>query len=173
MPTRLNFAKLDLMDALDLAALIESEAHERYASFAARLGRRSAGDAASVFASMAENEAKHGRQLLARRKTRFGDAPSRVSRDDLYDVEAPDVGSARSNMSTRRAYEVALEAEQKAHDFYELALVQVVDPSIRKLFAELRDEETEHVRMVRQALAGLPPSADEEWEEDEDDLPSL
>lgn len=173
MSTRLDFATLDLMDALDLAVLIEAEAYDRYRLFAAQLGHRSAGDAASVFASMAENEAKHGKELAARRKTLFGDAPVRVSPDDLFDVEAPDVGAPRSNMSTLQAFEVALAAEQKAHGFYDQALPHVTNPEIHALFVELRDEETDHVRMVREAIAALPPGADQVWEEDEDDLPAL
>ena len=173
MSTRLDFATLDLMDALDLAVLIEAEAYDRYQLFAAQLGHRFAGDAASVFASMAENEAKHGKELAARRKALFGDAPMRVSRDDLFDVEAPDQGAPRSNMSTRQAFEVALAAEQKAHAFYDQALAYVTNPEIRDLFAELRDEETEHVRMVQEAIALLPPGSDVQWKEDEDDYPAL
>lgn len=173
MFTRVDFTNLDLMDALDLASLIEAEAYDRYKMFAAQLGHRYSGDAASVFASMAENEAKHGLELAARRKALFGAVPMRVSPDDLYDVEAPEQGASRSNMSTRQAFEVALASEQKAHDFYDQALAHVTNDEIRALFVELRDEETEHVRMVREAIAGLPPSADQEWEEDEDELPAL
>lgn len=173
MSTRLDFARLDLMDALDLAVLIEAEAYDRYRLFAAQLGHRHAGDAASVFASMANNERKHGQALMERRKARFGSVPMRVSRDDLFDIEAPDPGAPRSSMSTLQAFEVALAAEQKAHAFYDQALAHVIDPEIRALFVELRDEETEHVRMVRQAIASLPPEAHEEWQEDEDELPAL
>ena len=171
--TRLDFAKLDLMDALDLAVLIEVEAYERYKIFAAQLGHRAPGDAASVFASMAENEAKHGQQLEERRKQMFGDAPRRVTREDIFDVEAPDHGAPRSSMSTLQAFEVALSSEQKAYDFYDQALAYVVDPQIKTLFEELREEEIEHVRLVRDAIAKLPPGSDQEWEEDEDELPEL
>lgn len=173
MTTRIDLSRLDLMDALDLAVLIEAEAYDRYKMFAAQIGHRHARDAASVFASMAENEAKHGQELLARRKARFGEVPMRVSRDDLYDVEAPEQGAVRSRMSTRQAFEVALTSEQKAHDFYDEALKFVSDPEIRELFTELRDEETEHVQLVRKALASLPPEAGREFDEDEDDLPAL
>ena len=173
MPTRLDFATLDLMDALDLAVLIEEEACDRYKMFVAQLGHRFTGDAASVFASMAENEAKHGKDLEKRRKALFGDVPVRVSRDDLLDVEAPDQGAPRSNMSTLQAFEVALSSEQKAFDFYDQALAHVTNPDIRALFTELRDEEREHVRMVREAIADLPPGADNEGEVDQDELPAL
>ena len=173
MSTRLDFATLSLMDALDLAVFIEVEAYKRYKMFVTQLGHRFAGDAASVFASMAENEAKHGKELEKRRKALFGDAPMRVSRDDLFDVEAPEQGAPRSNMSTLRAFQVALSSEQKAFDFYDLALAHITNPEIHALFTELRDEETEHVQMVQDCIANLPAGADRELEEDEDDLPML
>jgi rubrerythrin len=161
------------MDALDLAVLIEVEAHERYKMFAAQLGRRYPGDPGSIFASMAENEAKHGQDLVEQRKAKFGDAPMRVSRDDIFDVEAPNMAAPRANMSPLQAFEVALDSEQKAFDFYDEALAHVSDPEIKALFTELRDEETEHVRMVKEAIAKLPPGSDVQLEQDDDELPML
>ncbi len=40
MSIKLDYSKLTLMDALDLASLIELEAFKRYTQFAERLGRR-------------------------------------------------------------------------------------------------------------------------------------
>ncbi|RLB47522.1 MAG: rubrerythrin [Deltaproteobacteria bacterium] len=173
MSTSLDFATLSLMDALDLATLIEVEAHQRYEMFAAQLGRRGTGDPASAFKSMAENEAKHGRQISERRKALFGDTPARVTLGDLFDVEAPDMGAPRSTMSTLQAFEVALSSEQKAFDFYDQALGHITEPEIVALFTELRDEETEHINMVREAIAGLPASARIEYEIDHDESPYL
>ena len=173
MPFRLDFANLDLMDALDLAILIEAEAYDRYQMFAEQIGHRQAGDAASVFLAMAENEKKHGVELMMRRRELFDDTPRRVSRDDVFDVEAPDQGAPYAGMSTLQAFEVALEAEQKAHDFYDQALAYVSNPEIRALFGELRDEETEHVEQVQAIIASLPASAAQEPEQDEDELPEL
>jgi rubrerythrin len=165
--------RLSLMDALDLAVLIEVEAHQRYLKFAAQLGHRFAGDAASAFTSMAKNEAKHGKELEERRKARFGDTPPRVTLDDLFDVEAPEQGAPRRNMSALRAFEIALSSEQKAFDFYDEALAHVTDPEIHALFTELRDEETEHIRMVREAIANLPPGAAAELDLDDEESPAL
>jgi rubrerythrin len=159
MFTRINFAKLTLMDALDLASLIEVEAHERYKLFAAQLGQRDPSDAGSVFQSMAANEKKHGDQLAKRRKTHFGDTPAKVTVDDIFDVEAPDVGSPRWNMSALKAFQVALAAEKKAFAFYDQALPSVTQPDVKALFEELRDEESEHVRMLEEIIAKLPPEA--------------
>ena len=39
MSTSLDLTQLSLMDALDMAILIEEEAHQRYKSFASQIGR--------------------------------------------------------------------------------------------------------------------------------------
>jgi rubrerythrin len=173
MPTSLDLSKLDLMDALDLAILIEEEAHQRYKMFASQLGGSSGYSAGSFFASMAENEAKHGNELLSRRMALFGKTPMKVKLVDLFDVEAPDTGAPRRGMSTIQAFELGLASEKKAYDFFDMALPGITDPDVRTLFTELRDEETEHVEMLREAMAKLPPSASVETENDPDDAPYL
>ncbi len=173
MSTRLDLSKLSLMDALDLAKLIEMEACHRYQMFASQLGRSGGFDAGAFFVTMAENEAKHGQELEARRKALFGDAPARLTLDDLFDVEAPDMGAPRRGMATVQAFEVGLAAEKKAYDFYDMALPGIADPEVRALFTELRDEEAEHVEMLREAMAKLPPSAGVEVEFDLDETPYL
>jgi rubrerythrin len=167
MPARVDFSKLSLMDTLDLATLIEFEAFNRYNLFVDQLG--SATDAGAFFQSMAENERKHGDDLAQRRQALFGEAPTRVKLDDIFDVEAPDVGSTRRNMSELKACQVALHAEQKAYEFYDRALRAVTQPEVRTLFEELRDEEAEHVRLVEAIIARLPESSRVDLE-DEDDL---
>ena len=173
MSTRIDLSTLSLMDALDLAKLIEMEACHRYQMFAKQLGRTGGYDAGAFFASMAENEAKHGQELEERRKALFGDAPARLTLDDLYDVEAPEMGAPHRGMSTLQAIEVGLEAEQKAYDFYDMALPGVTDPDVQKLFTELRDEEAEHVEMLKEQKTKLPASASSEVEFDVDETPYL
>ena len=103
----------------------------------------------------------------------FGDAKARVSLADLFDVEAPDVGAPRRSMSLLQAYELAKSSEQKAYDFYNDALPGITDRDVRNLFVELRDEETEHVRMIEEAIAKLPPNANIELYFDPDETPAL
>jgi rubrerythrin len=74
----------------------------------------------------------------------------------LWDVEAPDYDKARAFMSARRAMQVALAAETKAHEFFVRALPHVSDPGVRRLFQELRDEELLHQSLVREAMRSLP-----------------
>jgi len=164
----IDFKNLSLKDALDLAISIEDEAKARYEDFSKITGGRYEGDAADMFRLMVGYEAKHRSELVARRRQLFGDAARAITADLLDDVEAPDRGKPRVFMSARQALEVALASEEKARDFFDGALGLVSDPDVRKLFAELRSEEEEHVRMVRDRLVKLPKGPDvEEVEADE------
>jgi erythrin-vacuolar iron transport family protein len=168
MPT-IDFSTLSLRDALDLAILIEDEAKERYEEFAQNLAFHHTPDAANFFATMAGNEAKHGADLLERRQALFGTAPVRVTRDMLWDVEAPGYEQPRAFMTARQAMEIALASEVKAFDFFEATLGHVQDPEVRTLFHELRDEEAEHQQMVKAVIAKLPdePEAAAAYDPDE------
>lgn len=173
MSTKIDYSKLTLMDALDLAMLIEVEARERYAQFAERLGSHTTGDAASVFEAMAANEGKHGEEIAKRRMALFGETRPNVKRADIFDVEAPEVGSVTWRMSPLKAFRVALAAERKARDFYDQALRCVTNPEVKALFEELRQEEVEHVRMCEEQIANLPQSARSDVEdEDEGAVPN-
>jgi len=169
MSTRLDFSSLTLMDALDLASLIELEARQRYTEFADSLGTRGVDDAGAVFRSMAVNENKHCEEIAERRLALFGDQPAKVTLNDIFDVEAPDLGDVRWNMSTLKAYQLALFSEQKAFAFYDEALEYVDQPDVKALFEELREEEAEHVRMLVRIIANLPPSAEVELEDEDYD----
>jgi rubrerythrin len=156
------------MDALDLASLIELEANRRYTEFAESLGSRG-DDAGAVFQSMAVNENKHCEQIAERRLAIFGDKPAKVTLNDIFDVEAPDLGDVRWNMSALKAYQLALFSEQKAFAFYDEAIDYLDQPDVKALFEELREEEAEHVRMLVKIIANLPPSAEIELEDEDYD----
>lgn len=165
MTSKIDFATLDLQDALDLAILVEEEASERYREFQGLVGGRYPGDAADVFQAMADAEAMHRAQLLERRTKLFADAPRRVDRSWIEEVEAPGRGAPRVFMGPRQAFEVALESEEKAHDFFAEALPHIGDRRVRELFEELKAEEIEHQKRIGKAMAALPPGPDLEEEE--------
>ena len=157
MATRgIDYKGLTLMDALDLAILIENEARERYEEFAAQMEQHRTPDAARFFRHMVENETKHGRDLSEYRVQLFGDAPRTVTEAMVFDVEAPDYDAARAFMSVRRAMEAALASEVKAQAFFTEALTWIQDSQVRILFTELREEEGQHQELVRGELAKLP-----------------
>jgi rubrerythrin len=154
----IDFVRLGLRDALDLAILVEEEACERYGEFADQMELHHTPDAAGFFRVMAANEEKHRLQLATRRRARFADAPVTVTRAMLFDVEAPDYDEVRVFMSARAALEAALRAEEKAHAFFDAALGTVADSDVRALFTELRADELVHQGLVRDELAKLPPA---------------
>jgi len=158
MPTReIDFAKLSLQDALDLAILIEEEARERYEEFAHQMRLHRTHEAAQFFRFMAKNEEKHRAELWARRRELFPGVPARVTREMLFDVEAPEYDEVRAFMTAGQALQAALRAEEKAHAFFVAALPAVRDLKVRALFEELRDEEVHHREMVRAQLASASP----------------
>ena len=69
MTVQVDFSKLDLQDALDLAVLIEKEAEERYRWFADMLGERYPGDAADFFSMMSAGVRCSAMRLRAWRRT--------------------------------------------------------------------------------------------------------
>ena len=160
MPIRgIDFSALSLMDALDLAILVENEAQERYEEFAAQMDQHRTPEAASFFRFMAGNKAKHGRELAARRASLFQGAPRVVTPAMIFDVEAPDYDAARAFMSQRRAMQAALASERKARAFFDAVLPGIKDPEAHALFLELRDEETQHESLVQAELDKLPPDS--------------
>ena len=163
----IDFSKLDLMDALDIAILVEVEAFERYTLFTNQLGHRYPDDAASIFRKMADSEKKHADELSRRRKELFGDTPMVFNKDLLFDIEAPEISSPRWNMSPFKAFQLVLSSEEKSYDFYNEALSYVEDSEICALFTELREEEAEHARMIKDFIAALPPEAYNDLEDED------
>jgi erythrin-vacuolar iron transport family protein len=156
---QINFSQLNLMDALDIAILVEIEAFDRYTLFTSHLGHRYPDDASSIFRRMADSEKKHADELSLRRKKLFGNAPVEVNKDLIFDVEAPEIGSPRWNMSPFKAFQLILSSEEKSYAFFDQALDYIKDPEVHALFSELRDEEAEHARMISDFIEALPPEA--------------
>ncbi len=165
----IDFAGIDLRDALDLAVLIEEEARDRYEELADQMELHHTPEAARFFRFMAGNEEKHRAALADRRSTDFTDLPIRVGRAMLFDIEAPEYDEVRVSMSVREALAAALRSEEKAHRFFVDVIALVVDPAVRTLFEELRDEELEHRRLVLEQIERAPLDADlpaSAWEDE-------
>ena len=169
MTTRgIDFANLSLVDAIDLAVLIEEEARDRYEELADQLELHHTADAARFFRKMVKVEEMHRAELAARRAELFGEQATNVGRAMIFDIEAPDYDVARASMSVREALEAAMRSEVKAHDFFVEAIPRVSDPDVRALFDELREEEVEHQQWVQIELDRTPASTepDGDWSDD-------
>ena len=165
----IDFEKITLMDALDLATLVEQEAKERYSEFAHQMTTHHNPEAARFFLRMIQIESTHELRLATRRKKLFGDTPSTVRREMIFDIEAPEYDEARSDMTVRRALEAALTSEKKAFEFFDAAVKRVQDQGVRELFTELRAEELEHQGYVVAELTKLPPDPANDGSAYEDD----
>jgi erythrin-vacuolar iron transport family protein len=152
----IDFTKLSLREALDLAIAIEEEARDRYQEFADQLAAHRTADAAGFFARMARIEEIHRSTLAARREALFPGEPPATLRASIFDVEAPEYDAARAFMNLREALETALSSEKKAHAFFVAAIPQLGHAEVRALFTELREEEIEHQQLVEAEIAELP-----------------
>lgn len=168
----IDFRTLTLKDTLDLAVLIEEEARDRYSELADQLEIHHTPEAAAFFRHMSKIEEKHRAQLAERRAKVFGGEPSRVSGEMLFEVEAPDYDQARAFMSVREALEAALTSEVKAYEFFVAAIPRLEDERARALMEELRDEEVEHQKLVKQEMAKVGAAANEPDAEDYVDAPT-
>ncbi len=153
----IDFSKLGLRDALDLATIIEEEAKERYQELADQMELHHNAAAAHFFRFMHDVEVIHERKLFERRTALFGKEPRTVDRGMIFDIEAPDYDSVRATMTPRQALHTALAAEVKAFEFFEASLPSVTDADVRELFTELRDEELEHQGLVQKQITALAP----------------
>ena len=158
MPTQgIDFARLSMKDALDLAILVEEEARDRYRELAEQMTQFHTPVAAFLFEKMARNEELHRAELLKRRAEACGDEPATVSRAMLFDVEAPEYDEARAFMTQRAAVEVALKSEIKAYEFFSGLIGKHEDKLISSLFEQLAREEMGHQALLRAELERLPP----------------
>ena len=172
MTIQLDFSNLNIQDALDMAVLIEKEAEERYLLFADQIGHRYPGDAANFFTMMARNEQRHGIEITERRRSLFGDTPSRVSTNMIEsDIEAPETGKAIRYMSPRHALDVAMESEIKAYKFYDSILQVIQDATVRELIKSLRDEEAEHQILLNKQKAKYQDTLEPDFDPEIDELP--
>lgn len=172
---KISLEELNLQDALDLAILVEQEAQERYEEFARQVGSIRAGDAGEFFLQMAKNEAQHGAELKKKRTELFGDTPTRMSFEKLYEyqnIEAPEFDRAQSFMSTKKALNVALDSETKAYEFFDHAAKCVQNESVRSLFNELKQEELHHQSMVKAIIDRTLDDESPEVDSDNVDEPS-
>lgn len=157
MGLHVDFSRLDAQDVLDLAIQVEQEAEDNYEQIAAWLTSDGNTAAADFFTKMSGFEAKHRQQLEQRRQQSFGDAPPRHSDDAPWEVEQPDYASIGRAMTLEQAFELAMEAERRAGDYYGEALEYASDPEVVDLFRGLKRAELEHLRLLeewREKLTG-------------------
>ena len=104
---------------------------------------------------MAVREKRHKEQIIAQRERLYGDAKKSHADNVSWAVEMPDVYKVPDNVTLEKAFQVAMEAETRAHDFYKGALEYVTDEKVTELFEGLRQAEAEHQRLLEDEMERL------------------
>jgi rubrerythrin len=143
-----DFSRLDARDTLDIAIVIEDEAKLAYEHLAEWVRSDGNAEAADFFERMADLEERHKQAIVARRELLFGDAPVRHDEAAPWQAEVPDYEALGREVGIEDAFDVAIDAETRAHDFYNGALDYVDDPQIVELFEWLKKAEIEHKRLI-------------------------
>ncbi|RLB37059.1 MAG: rubrerythrin [Deltaproteobacteria bacterium] len=152
MALEMDFSRLDGQDALDIAIVIEDEAQVAYEHLADWVAGDGNTEAAEFFKRMAVREKRHKEEITARRAELFGDSPPRYDDAAPWEAEVPDYEALGRKVSLEEAFNVAMGAETRAHDFYAGALEYIEEPKIAELFDWLRKAELEHQRMLTEEM---------------------
>lgn len=146
------------------AIAIEREAADRYAEFAERMDDLGNEAVASVFIMLCGVETEHLRAL--ERRTEGVELPALQSQEYRWlDAAAPETAARElvfRLMTPHQALRIALDAERRAHAFFEHVLMTAKDPAARSLAREMAADEAEHVLLIEQLL-GRTPEALVDW----------
>lgn len=150
MVLEIDFSRLDPQDVLDVAIHVEEEAEENYEQLAGWMSADGNDEVARFFSKMARLERLHRDQIAEQRRALFGDAPTRHSSRAVWEVEQPEYDEIDGAMTLAKAFDLAMDAERRAGEYYSNALEYVTDPQVTSLFEGLRDSEVEHLRLLRE-----------------------
>lgn len=158
------------LEALMAQALVmEREAVARYTELAEMMETHNNLEVAALFRKMAEYEGHHVAQIQAD----MGWADDSIAARQAGAWAGPEspesvpVDEMHYLMHPWHALQLALAAEQRAVDFFDGLVRSAPTETVRKAAAEMRDEEREHVELVRGWLERTPkPDAD--WAVDPD-----
>lgn len=152
-----------LPDLMAQAYAFEREAVERYSELADVLATHNNAEVAALFRRLASQEALHATEIL--RTMGWTKAPAPPSWTDV--PETPSLEQAHYLMHPWHALQIALEAEQRAHDFYGSLAVRAGAGDVQQAAQQLQQDESEHIALLKNWLERVPmPPAN--WDEDPD-----
>ena len=149
------------------AHALEVEAADRYAELADLMAAHNNREVAELFAKLARIEGKHRDQIAARMGwTVAPDAPV-VRWETPEGPETTDYGELHYLMQPWHALKLAEHNERRAVEFFERFAAARVPAEVRAAAREMAEDEREHVRLIAEWLAKVPPP-DPGWDEDMD-----
>lgn len=158
-----------LADVMAQALAMEREAVQRYNALADMMEVHHNREVEALFRKMAQIEAKHAVQIMAEMGwTDSSDMP--VSERSPFAPDAPESvpeDAVHYLMWPWHALQLALSAEQRAETFFARLAETAPSEAVRDAALQLRDEEREHVALMRAWIEKTPqPGSD--WAEDPD-----
>jgi rubrerythrin len=159
----------DMPHFLAHAHAMEVEAAERYRLFAGQMEVHNNPEVADLFARLAEIEARHAEEILARAGE--DGLPSLAPWEFAWtDAEGPETAAVETThylMTPHHVLSAALDGERRAWEFYDRIARETDDAAIRRIAEELVEEERGHIAMMS-TLLDRHPEPDADWSEDMD-----
>lgn len=170
-PTRTATARLKLprtvADFMAYAYAMEVEATERYAELAEQMSAHNNREVAELFAKLSRIEGKHRDQIAARMGWTNPPDTEVFRWTTPEGPETTDYGELHYLMQPYQALRLAEHNEQQAVEFFERFAAARVPAAVQAEAREMAADEREHVRLIREWLAKVPPP-EPGWDEDMD-----
>ena len=149
------------------AYAMEVEASDRYAELAEQMSTHHNREVSDLFARLARIEGKHRDQIAARMGWSSPPDVPVFRWESPEGPETTDYGELHYLMQPYHALKLAEHNEQRAVEFFERFAAARVPASVRAAALEMAAEEREHVRLIGEWLAKVPPP-EPGWDEDMD-----
>jgi rubrerythrin len=146
---------------------MEVEAAERYAELAGQMDTHHNREVAQLFAKLARIEGLHRDQIAARMGWTTPPRAEVFRWETPEGAETTDYAELHYLMQPWHALQLAEHNERRAVEFFERFAASRVPAEVRVLAREMADEEREHVRLVQEWLARVPPP-EPGWDDDPD-----
>jgi len=149
------------------AYAMEVEAADRYAELAEQMSTHHNREVSELFARLARIEGKHRDQIAARMGWASPPDAAVFRWETPEGPETTDYGELHYLMQPWHALKLAEHNERRAVEFFERFGAARVSADVRAAALEMAEEEREHVRLIGEWLARVPPP-EPGWDEDLD-----
>jgi len=151
------------------ARAMEREAADQYAELAEQMEVHNNREVAELFTALSVIEGKHVDKIVKKAGSR--DIPHLAPWDFKWQGDgAPESAAgmeAHYMMTPHHALTMALNAEQRAADFYHRVAEETDDPQVKTMSTEMAAEEVEHIAWLKDWLKRYP-EPDAGWDDDLD-----
>jgi rubrerythrin len=149
------------------AYAMEVEASERYAELAEQMDTHHNREVSELFAKLARIEGKHRDQIAAQMGWTVPPTSVVMRWETAEGPETTDYGELHYLMQPYHALKLAEHNERRAVEFFERFAAARVPVEVRAAALEMAADEREHVRLIQEWLARVPPP-EPGWDEDPD-----